>query len=64
VVTGGVIEVDAAPPVVRVDLARCVSRPSPELHPVGLNAPERLVEDFIGDEQCVMLAGELDARLG
>ncbi len=64
VMAGGVVEVDAAASVVRVDLARPVPRAAPERQSFGLDALERVIEDVIRHEQRVVLPVEVDAWLG
>jgi hypothetical protein len=59
-----VIEVDAPSAVVGVDLARCPTRTGPERHAAGFDALNGAVKHVAGNEQRIVLAGELDAGLG
>ncbi|MGH3601504.1 MAG: hypothetical protein ACRDQH_14720 [Pseudonocardiaceae bacterium] len=50
--------------MVGVDLARCPTRTGPERHAAGFDALNGAVKHVVGNEQRIVLAGELDAGLG
>lgn len=62
-VAGWIVKVDAATTVVVVDLCRGVTWASPIWHPIGLQAPQGSVEYIVRDQQSVVLAWKLHARL-